>query len=224
MYPILTILVCNIMFSGSRNTILTVNMIADFFYFFFYFLKSSFWCLVSHIWYNFNIWKLFVTSKHTSSPCPLYTIERHWGLLTNFFFVLNKNEKQNIGLSKTLKKTIAIDHSDDSSLSKLTPDTIFHTALQLRADLKDSTSHDTSWRGIDMDHVSDVIPNSLCLFLSVLFGEVYILKLEEPDNYLKVRICSICSPGLALHQATRSEKNGKHLTCSGSYCWNWYTP
>ena len=161
-------------------------------------------------------------------------------MLTNLFFRVkcHKKEKQNIGLSKTSKKTIAIDHSDDSSLSKLTPDTIFHTALQLRADLKDSTSHDTSWRGIDMDHVSDVIPNSLCLFLSVLFGEMYILKLEEPDNYLKVRICSIAQdivhtasksrkltpklvgPGLPLHQATRSEKNGKHLTCSGSYCWN----
>ena len=85
-----------------------------------------------------------------------------------------------IDLSKTLKKTIAIDHSDDSSLSsdeerpKLTPDAtppqeIFHTALQLRADLKDSPGHDTSWRGIDMDHVSDVIPNSLHLFLLFFF-------------------------------------------------------
>ena len=90
---------------------------------------------------------------------------------------------------KTLKKTIAIDHSDDSSLSsdeerpKLTPDAtpikeIFHTALQLRADLNDSLGHDTSWRGIDMEHISDVIPNSLYL------------ELEE-DNYLKVGICSI---------------------------------
>ena len=79
----------------------------------------------------------------------------------------------NIDLSKTLKKTIAIDHSDDSSFSsRLTPDAtpaqeIFHTALQLRADPKDSPGHETSWRGIDMDHVSDVIPNSLYLFLSV---------------------------------------------------------
>ena len=86
----------------------------------------------------------------------------------------------NIDLSKTLKKTIAIYHSDDPSLSsdeerpKLTPDAtppqeIFHTALQLRGDLKDSPGHDTSWRGIDMDHVSDVIPNSLYFFLSVFF-------------------------------------------------------
>ena len=153
----------------------------------------------------------------------------------------------NIAVSKTLKKTIAIDHSDDSSLSsdeerpKLTPDTtllqeIFHTALQLRADLKDSPGHDTSWRGIDVDHVSDVIPNSLYPFLSVLFGGENILQLEEQDNSLKVKLCSIAldivytasknrklTPehvglGLALHQATRSEKNDKHLPCSRSYC------
>ena len=121
----------------------------------------------------------------------------------------------NIAVSKTLEKTIAIDHSEDSSLSsdeerpKLTPDATpllqgrFHTALQLRADLRDSPSHDTSWRGIDMDHVSEAIPNSLYLFLSVLFGGENILELEDLDNSLKVRICSI---GLALHQATRSEK------------------
>ena len=94
--------------------------------------------------------------------------------------LLYPHDITNIDLSKTLKKTIAIDHSDDSSLSsdeerpKLTPDAtppqeIFHTALQLRADPKDSPGHDTSWRGIDMDHVSDVIPNSLYLFLSVFF-------------------------------------------------------
>ena len=77
-----------------------------------------------------------------------------------------------------------------------------------------------------MDHVSDVIPNSICLFLSVSFGGENILELEEQDNYLKVRICSIAQDivytasksreltpkvkhvglGLALHQATCSEK------------------
>ena len=85
------------------------------------------------------------------------------------------SDNTNIAVSKTLKKTIAINHSEDSSLSsdeerpKLTPDAtplqeIFPTALQLRADLKDSAGHDrgpTSWCGIDMDHVPDVKPNSL---------------------------------------------------------------
>ena len=65
----------------------------------------------------------------------------------------------NIAVSNTLKKTIAIYHSDDPSVSsdeerpKLTPDAtppeeIFHTALQLWADLKDSPGDDTSVRGI----------------------------------------------------------------------------
>ena len=63
------------------------------------------------------------------------------------------------------------------------PQEIFYTALQLRADLKDLPGHHTSWRGIDMDHVSDVIPNSLYLFLSLLFGGENILELEEQDNY-----------------------------------------
>ena len=86
-----------------------------------------------------------------------------------------------IVVSKTLKNTISIDHSEDSSLStdeersKLTPDStllqeIFYTALQLRVDLKDSPGNDTSWRGINIKYVLDVIPNSLYLFLSVLFG------------------------------------------------------
>ena len=116
-----------------------------------------------------------------------------------------------------------------SRLLKLTPNAtplqeIFHTALQLGAELKDSPGHDTSWRGIDMDHVLDVLPNSFYLFLSVLFGEGNILELEEQDNSLKVRICSIAQDivftasksrkltwkhvnlGLALHQVARSEK------------------
>ena len=42
-----------------------------------------------------------------------------------------------------------------------------------------------------MDHVSDVTPNSLYLFLSVLFGRENILEFEEQNNSLKVRICSI---------------------------------
>ena len=135
----------------------------------------------------------------------------------------------NIAVSRTFKKTIAIDHSDDSSVSMLTPDAtplqeIFHTALQLPADLKESPGHDTSWHGIDMDHVSNFIINSLYLFSSVLFGGDNIPKLEEQNNSLKVRICSIAQDiiytasksrkltpkhvglGLALHQATRSEK------------------
>ena len=94
----------------------------------------------------------------------------------------------------------------------------------MRADLKDSLGHDTSWRGIDMDHVSDVIPNSLYLFLRVLLGGENIHELEEQDNSLKVRICSIAQDivytasksrkltpehvglDLALHHATRAEK------------------
>ena len=88
-----------------------------------------------------------------------------------------------------------------------------------------------------MDHVSDVIPNSLYHFLSVLFGGENILELEEQDNSLKVRICSIAQDivytacksrklttkhvglGLALHQATRSEKM-VNLPCSQLYSWN----
>ena len=89
---------------------------------------------------------------------------------------------------------------------------------------KDSPGHDTSWHGIDMEHVLDVIPNSLYHFLSVLFGGENIFELEEQDKSMKVRISSIVQDlvytasksrkltpkhvclGLALYQATRSEK------------------
>ena len=39
-----------------------------------------------------------------------------------------------------------------------------------------------------MEHVLDVIPNSLYFLLSVLFDGENILQLEERDNSLKVRI------------------------------------
>ena len=72
--------------------------------------------------------------------------------------------------------------------------------------------------------VSTWIINSFYLFLSVLFGGRNILELEEQDNSMKVRICSIAQDivftasksrkltwkhvgiGLDLHQVARSEK------------------
>ena len=62
MYPILMILVCNIMFSILRNTIMTITTWYQ--YFLFNKIVILMFSQPATIWFNLNIWKLFVTSKH----------------------------------------------------------------------------------------------------------------------------------------------------------------
>jgi len=90
--------------------------------------------------------------------------------------------------------------------------------------------HDKVWRGLTTDAVEAIIPDSLYLFLSVLFGGTDVLdtddqgEIESSASSTKQRILNIAQDivfalskgkkltpkhvglGMTLHQATRSEK------------------
>ena len=99
---------------------------------------------------------------------------------------------------------------------------IVHCALQLRADLQRMAGHDTAWRGLTVDAVEAIVPDSLYTFLSVLFGGTDALENDGTQNTdTRQRIFNIAQDivfalskgkkltpkhvglGMTLHQATR---------------------
>ena len=68
---------------------------------------------------------------------------------------------------------------------------MMHVALKLRSDLKDQPGHESSWKDINQESVEKVIPESLYLFLSLLFSGTDALDTNEEEDELKTRICSI---------------------------------
>ena len=99
-----------------------------------------------------------------------------------------------------------------------------HVDLRTRQELLDTPGHSRIWKGIDLAHVEQVIPNSLYFFLRLLFGIINVAP-EGIEKYCEIdqTVCSIAQDivygvsirrkltpkhvglGLALHQATRSE-------------------
>ena len=51
-----------------------------------------------------------------------------------------------------------------------------HTAIKIRVDLKKTPGHTDLWQGKDQEHVERIIPESLFLFWSLLFGGIDILE------------------------------------------------
>ena len=96
-----------------------------------------------------------------------------------------------------------------------------HVDLRTRQDVLDTPEHSGIWKGIDLAHVEQVIPNSLYLFLRLLFGSINVAH-EGIEKDCKT-VCSIAQDivygvsnrrkltpkhvglGLALHQASRSD-------------------
>ena len=65
---------------------------------------------------------------------------------------------------------------------------LVHAALHVRNDMIDTPGHETGWRGINpKEHMEKIIPNSLYLFLSIVFGGKSALNLEvdEQDEEVK---------------------------------------
>ena len=89
-------------------------------------------------------------------------------------------------IAQTLEKSAAGDTSEASSLSEdeepsfstqpTSLQEIVHAALHIQADLKETPGHDAGWHGIDREHVTKIIPNSLFICLSVLFGGDLVLE------------------------------------------------
>lgn len=63
-----------------------------------------------------------------------------------------------------------------------------HVALRIRKDLTKNPSHSNSWQ----EHVSQIMPNSLYLFLHLLFcdGDSLNEGIKE-DNIIKQSVCNI---------------------------------
>ena len=96
-------------------------------------------------------------------------------------------DKSDFVISKTLtkasKREIFVSSETDSSECSSEEDTdlmnrrhdslfqeMVHAAIKIRADLKDTPGHSDQWQGIDQEHIEKIIPESLFLFLSLLFG------------------------------------------------------
>ena len=103
---------------------------------------------------------------------------------------------------------------------------LVHTALQIKNDLHDQTGHVNGWRGIDSDHVSQIIPPSLHAFLSILLGGMNMDQTKtsrKDNNNLERSVLNIAQDtvyaaskgrkltpkhiglGVSIHQLTRSE-------------------
>ena len=84
---------------------------------------------------------------------------------------------------------------------------ICHAALKIRNDLDEMPEHLDYWQGID--HVKTIIPESLFLFLSLIFGGTNIFN-DEQDNEKKKKVCSIAQD--IIYCASNSKKlTPKHI-------------
>jgi hypothetical protein len=100
---------------------------------------------------------------------------------------------------------------------------LVYSALHIRNEMEKTKGHDSSWGGIDDDHVRKIIPDSLYLFLSILLGGTNALETEaDCSGKLHSYTCNVAQDivyltsgkqkltpkhiglGLTLHQATRS--------------------
>ena len=85
---------------------------------------------------------------------------------------------------------------EDCSITGFAQQNIFqdmvHVALRTRQDLLDTPGHSGIWKGFDLAHVEQVIPNSLYLFLRLLFGSINMAH-EGIEKYCKIdqTVCSI---------------------------------
>ena len=117
---------------------------------------------------------------------------------------------------------------EDGSITGFAQQNIFqdmvHVALRTRQDLLDTPGHSGIWKGIDLAHVEQVIPNSLYFFLRLLFGSINLAhgciakdcKIDQTVYSIAQDIVygvynrrqltrKLVGLGLGLHQATRSE-------------------
>ena len=136
------------------------------------------------------------------------------------------SKKSQLALAQQLATTIDDEGSDiilplqDNSVQQLV-----HTALHIRNELENTEGHKSGWGGIDSQHVKQIIPDSLYLFISIFLGGTNVLDNDQTlIDKLHNNICSTAQDiiylasgkkkltpkhiglGLTLHQATRSEK------------------
>jgi len=116
-----------------------------------------------------------------------------------------------------------------------------HVAMAIRTDLDQTAGHEDKWQNINVDSAKEIIPNSLYLFLILLFGGMSAVEdisneeVYEANADMNRRVLSIAQDivygvskgqkltpkhvglGLTLHQATRSE-NLVNLFSAANHC------
>ena len=114
-------------------------------------------------------------------------------------------DKSDFFISRTLTKSIEpgmfsseseSTEDEDGGTLKFAQGKIFqemvHVALRVRQDLLDTPGHSSTWHGLDQEHVDQVIPESLYMFLCLLFGGINNLYEEtDEDNTIKQTVCNI---------------------------------
>lgn len=92
-------------------------------------------------------------------------------------------------LSKASRRELFLSSESESSENSSEEDTVLikaqttslfqemvHMAIKIRADLKDTAGHSDLWSGLDQEHVEEIIPDSLFLLLSLIFGGMDIFE------------------------------------------------
>ena len=86
-----------------------------------------------------------------------------------------------------------------------------HVALRTRQDLLDTPAHSGIWKGIFLAHVEQLIPNSLYLFLRLLFGSINVAHEGiEKDWKIDQTVCSIAQD-IVYGVSNRRKLNSKHV-------------
>ena len=116
-----------------------------------------------------------------------------------------------------------------------------HVAMTIRTDLDQTAGHEDNWQNINVESAKEIIPNSLYLFLILLFGGMSAVEditneeAYEANTDMNRRVLSVAQDivygvskgqkltpkhvglGLTLHQATRSE-NLVNLFSAANHC------
>ena len=112
---------------------------------------------------------------------------------TQSHLLIYPSKKSQLALAQQLTATNDDEESDvilpvqDNSLQQLV-----HSALHIRDELQNTDGHTSGWGGIDSDHVTRIIPDSLYLFISILLGGTNVFDSDQslPDK-LHNNTCSI---------------------------------
>ena len=125
---------------------------------------------------------------------------------THSYLLIYRTKKSQLALAQQLTATNDGEESDailpvqDNSLQQLV-----HSALHFRDELQNTDGHTSGWSGIDSDHVTRIIPDSLYLFIPILLGGTNVLDNDQslPDK-LHNSTCSIAQDIIYLTSETKN--------------------
>ena len=115
----------------------------------------------------------FIRPRNRNGPLLLYPSDKSQYVIASALSDISEGKDDGDDTSMTSELRLP-------SLNELQE--IVHSALRLRADLERMPGHDTAWRGLTADAVEAIVPDSLYLFLSVLFGGTDVLETDDDQQ------------------------------------------